>query len=295
MNEKKKRIIETSITLIADKGFFSTSIQEIAEKSGLSKGAFYLHFRSKDELLLKIFEYYYNLVSDKMSEVSDEKLAPKENFINQLEAQFKEILKHKNFILTQIRDQAITINKDLYEFIKYADMETQKWYEANLIKIYGEKVRPHVYDLGLTTEGFKKGFIPVLMNDTIEIDAHRIATFIGNRLDDITAGILSANEEPIITKEIINPVFESLTSPEEYLKQEITDYLLEMQKVMNDLDIDEHQVSESQGVIDYLLSEIKKQEPKKFVIQGMLANLKGVNELDKYRKLIADRLDIRLI
>ena len=58
MNEKKEKIIKASIQLFAKKGFSSTTIQEIADECGISKGAFYLHFKSKEQLFNRAFEYY---------------------------------------------------------------------------------------------------------------------------------------------------------------------------------------------------------------------------------------------
>ncbi len=55
--EKQKRrsdIIDAAETLFDEKGFESTTIQEIARKTELSKGTIYLYFKSKDELLLAV-------------------------------------------------------------------------------------------------------------------------------------------------------------------------------------------------------------------------------------------------
>jgi AcrR family transcriptional regulator len=46
MQEKKITIIERATEIIAKKGYHAASIQEIAVASKLSKGAFYLYFKS---------------------------------------------------------------------------------------------------------------------------------------------------------------------------------------------------------------------------------------------------------
>lgn len=48
------RIVETTLTLANRKGFHSTSLRDLAEQSGLSMGALYAYFDSKDTLLLMI-------------------------------------------------------------------------------------------------------------------------------------------------------------------------------------------------------------------------------------------------
>lgn len=50
----KEKIIETSIELFDCKGFKETSVQEIVEAIGVTKGAFYYYFKSKEELLKDI-------------------------------------------------------------------------------------------------------------------------------------------------------------------------------------------------------------------------------------------------
>jgi AcrR family transcriptional regulator len=54
VNEKKMKIIEAAIKLIAENGIHSTSMQNIADNIGVAKGSIYLQFKSKEELLLSI-------------------------------------------------------------------------------------------------------------------------------------------------------------------------------------------------------------------------------------------------
>ncbi|MEC1731358.1 TetR/AcrR family transcriptional regulator, partial [Bacillus atrophaeus] len=60
MKEKEKLIIEAAIKLFAQKGYKSTSVQEIADECKMSKGAFYIYFPSKEALLLSMLNYYYD-------------------------------------------------------------------------------------------------------------------------------------------------------------------------------------------------------------------------------------------
>ncbi|MFS8629945.1 MAG: TetR/AcrR family transcriptional regulator, partial [Bacillales bacterium] len=49
---KRELIMERALELFAENGFEATSVQQITERCGISKGAFYLYFKSKDELIL---------------------------------------------------------------------------------------------------------------------------------------------------------------------------------------------------------------------------------------------------
>ncbi|MFZ3578390.1 TetR/AcrR family transcriptional regulator [Virgibacillus sp. DJP39] len=295
MNEKKQKIITTSIDLFAEKGFYTTSIQEITEKSKVSKGAFYLHFHSKDELMLEIFKFYYNLMKENIENAFDQQLSHKENFVKQVEVQFYEILKHKSFITTQLKEQAITLNKDLYEFVRIKEFETQKWYKETLIAIYGKEVEPYVIDAGILCEGMKGRYFQVLIHADLDIDIPELASFIVDCLDDIIVGLLAKNKKPILTEEKMAPIFPEIREPEQMLKNEVVNELLEMQRLLNEYELEEKMIIELQGVIDFLITEVKKSDSKEFVIQGLLANFKGIDQFDKYRTSIAEKLDIRLL
>ncbi len=50
----KEKIIEKAIELFEKKGFSTTSIQDIVDELGVTKGSFYYYFSSKEQLLMDI-------------------------------------------------------------------------------------------------------------------------------------------------------------------------------------------------------------------------------------------------
>lgn len=54
----KEQIIEKSIRLFVDKGYNAATIKDITDAVNITKGAFYWHFKSKDELLETIINLY---------------------------------------------------------------------------------------------------------------------------------------------------------------------------------------------------------------------------------------------
>lgn len=54
----RNKIIETALILFEEKGFHGVSINEIVTTAGTSKGGFYHHFSSKDELLYVIHDIF---------------------------------------------------------------------------------------------------------------------------------------------------------------------------------------------------------------------------------------------
>ena len=54
--DTKKRILETALELFAQSGYLGTSMSDIAERLGITKGALYKHYTSKQEILDSIVE-----------------------------------------------------------------------------------------------------------------------------------------------------------------------------------------------------------------------------------------------
>ena len=53
--ETKRRLYEAATALIQAKGFSDINIKDITDLAGVSKGTFYTHFKSKEDLILYIF------------------------------------------------------------------------------------------------------------------------------------------------------------------------------------------------------------------------------------------------
>ena len=49
----RERILEVSLELFAQSGYLGTSMSDIAKQLGITKGALYKHYRSKQEILAK--------------------------------------------------------------------------------------------------------------------------------------------------------------------------------------------------------------------------------------------------
>lgn len=54
--EREQLILRAAMELLLEKGYHETAMEEIAARVGISKGAIYLHFVSKEELLSALFE-----------------------------------------------------------------------------------------------------------------------------------------------------------------------------------------------------------------------------------------------
>ncbi|MDI7742037.1 TetR/AcrR family transcriptional regulator [Lysinibacillus fusiformis] len=73
------RIIKESIDLFDKKGFSKTSIQDIVDTIGVTKGTFYYYFKSKQELLMDIhLNYIKELLKEQVDILKDEYISCQE-------------------------------------------------------------------------------------------------------------------------------------------------------------------------------------------------------------------------
>ncbi|MGC8765380.1 MAG: TetR/AcrR family transcriptional regulator [Brevinematia bacterium] len=62
--KRQEEIIKTSIRLIVEEGIDNFTTKNIAAKIGISEAALYRHFKSKDEIINSILDYFENIARD---------------------------------------------------------------------------------------------------------------------------------------------------------------------------------------------------------------------------------------
>ncbi|WP_311154799.1 TetR/AcrR family transcriptional regulator [uncultured Streptococcus sp.] len=114
----REKVLNTATQLFIQKGSEKTSMQDIAQTAGISKGAIYHHFKSKDEIVLAVMRSRQELMEEEMKQwlKATENLTGREQlqtiFKSNLESQTARALdgivdeyeQDAGFILTMMRD-----------------------------------------------------------------------------------------------------------------------------------------------------------------------------------------------
>lgn len=100
--ETKQKIFNTALLLFDKKGYDNVSINEICEQIGLTKGAFYYHFKSKSDILIMKYrfnettlqKYFRSIAADKPLEKLKKVLKrfinyPKTTSLEEMKSSFK--------------------------------------------------------------------------------------------------------------------------------------------------------------------------------------------------------------
>ena len=114
----REKILNTATQLFIQKGSEKTSMQDIAQTAGISKGAIYHHFKSKDEIVLAVLRSRQELMEEEMKQwlKATENLTGREQLQTILKSNLEsqtaratdgivgEYEKDAGFILTMMRD-----------------------------------------------------------------------------------------------------------------------------------------------------------------------------------------------
>jgi AcrR family transcriptional regulator len=86
--ETRARLLEAATSVLAHSGFERATLDEIVREAGFSKGAFYVHFESKDDLFWAMLEERISRQQDAFRRAVDYKMSMNDNVRTILAAVF---------------------------------------------------------------------------------------------------------------------------------------------------------------------------------------------------------------
>ncbi len=68
--DSRAALVDAAAALFAQQSYAETSVQDVCEAAGVTKGSFYYHFRSKEEVLYEIYARMFRVQLSDLEEVS---------------------------------------------------------------------------------------------------------------------------------------------------------------------------------------------------------------------------------
>jgi TetR/AcrR family fatty acid metabolism transcriptional regulator len=65
---KETAILEAAVKVFAEKGYHQSKISKIAEVAGVATGSVYLYYKSKEDIILKIFDQLWSKLSQELEQ-----------------------------------------------------------------------------------------------------------------------------------------------------------------------------------------------------------------------------------
>ncbi|MEQ6390118.1 TetR/AcrR family transcriptional regulator [Bacillaceae bacterium S4-13-58] len=288
LHNRKQHVVQKAHQLFIEKGFQATSIQDILDYSGISKGTFYNYFASKNELLITLFkEIYEKLEKDRNELLIGQNPADIEVFIKQIELQLN--TNQKNKLVALFEEVFVLNDEDLKGFIKRSQLRTLRWIYERFLEIFGEDKKPYLLDcaitfLGILNHNIKYYRIGHDINDGI----YEVVRYSVNRIVKMVYEVAQSEEQlngPELLETLV-PVSRSIGKTTQQHMEETIDYL---KKMLSNSDEDLVYVE----LIDFVKHEIlHSNSPRNMLIQSALNTLKintrYVKEIEELEKMLTD-------
>lgn len=103
---KKELIIESSIEILAQKGYFTTTTRMISEKANIAVGTIYTYFHNKESILDFIFQREYDKRAEYLDSLQEITCNHIEKFNLFLDFHFDELSQNQDLATVLIRESA---------------------------------------------------------------------------------------------------------------------------------------------------------------------------------------------
>jgi AcrR family transcriptional regulator len=128
--EKKNRILEAALELMSkDAGIENLTIEEVARNANVGKTSVFNYFGSKENLIIKVYMYFFNKIGTKAREIMDENkpfeetiIAMTQNKINYLEKVSKQFSLDMMDYFTKKQDNGLSVIMQKYDKESYGIM-----------------------------------------------------------------------------------------------------------------------------------------------------------------------------
>lgn len=133
--ERKLQIIEAAVSVFAREGFNKARMDDIADKAGLSKGALYWYFKSKDAIILAILDSMFSREISRIRKMVDVDLPAREMLKAYIDSVTEDLVAMKpimpilfEFLAMAFRQKRIrkSIQKYLWDFMEVTEPVIQR-------------------------------------------------------------------------------------------------------------------------------------------------------------------------
>lgn len=276
----KQEIIRSATKLFKERGFLSTSIQDIADDCRIAKGSVYKYFRSKEDLFSEVFDHCQNAYFEEAERL---KLLPhpsaRDMFLQQIIFRFQYFLEYK-FILVEFAELPIQQDAKFHPLRLRVRGRLMKWHKDCLLSMYGEEIEPYLWDLAFIYKALLKEYQFWIIQEANLLSIEETACFILDKLDVLVKHLIAAGPKPMLRQSAFERYIHWGAEGGEEEKTEMIEELLgEIQMTLQDIQAGSEHRRELQEILDLLRKEVSKESPNGPLIKALFAYLEKESEL----------------
>ncbi|MEH7352437.1 TetR/AcrR family transcriptional regulator [Neobacillus drentensis] len=257
---KKQLIMEKALELFAKQGFEATSVQQITEHCGISKGAFYLSFKSKEELITALIDDFMMQITSDIDYIvrntKDEDLLYEFYY-----AIYHSFHKHSDFAKVLLKEQSHAFSKELILKMQYYEKVIENAILSMIERLYGDRIKEIKYDLIYCIKGFMNTYSQLFVFYNVPLDLKLLA----ESLVEKTTLLAQHTTAPFVTQELSQLVKQPMN--EEVTKEQILEIIVQK--------IDEMEESIEKESLILLKQHLLEPTLSPAIVKGLLENIRN--------------------
>ncbi len=208
LNERKQHVLLAARRLFLEKGFAHTSIQNILDEAGISKGTFYNYFTSKNECLMAIIQQSWEESAVLRDEIASDRSDGPGVLAEQIIIRLR--LNRDQNLLPLYEAILHSGDAELREFMGSIRLSEFAWTERRIVEVYGEWTRPYAADAAVLQFGMLIQFLQLQSAMKAPVDYPGLVDYILRRMEAILADLAEHNEYMLqpgrFVSEVVGPV-----------------------------------------------------------------------------------------
>jgi AcrR family transcriptional regulator len=294
MSDTSKRLLTAARDLFLSQGFAGTTIQQLADAAGISKGAVYLHFRSKNDVLVGLFHEIGNSALEQAQQIAQrDDLTARQKLRAALHFQFADVREQHQLFEIYVQESGLAMDEDLALMAQKMRVDWQHLQEDFLRAAFSDLDERFVTDLAVSLNGALNEYYTYVLLEGVQVDADRVADFLVALAQGMVEYLAGHDLAPVLEPGDLPEAGEIDQKMQLAAARRIEAALVEIET--HAASIDDEQASEIRETVSALRTTLAADEPSRVVLQGLLANLRDVRELQAQRKALAHELNLRLV
>jgi AcrR family transcriptional regulator len=269
MNDRKQHVINKAHQLFIEKGFQATSIQDIIDFSGISKGTFYNYFSSKNELLMAIFTSLNQKIHDERNRLLvGQSPSDLETFIHQLELHME--FNRRNKLLVLFEEVFVSNDPVLKKFLKRTQIMYIHWIFNRFVDLFGKSKEPYLLDCAIMFIGMLHQNIHFhfLANEKDSSIKHVIRYTVGRLVKMVDE--IDKNGIQLLNPRILEKWLPDCQNSDHSFQKKISTCISALKTYLND---DKEQLKYHE-FLDFIQEETNQfNTPRKYLIKSALSSL----------------------
>lgn len=279
MIDRKRQVIEMAHILFIEKGYVTTSIQDILDKSKISKGTFYNYFSSKKELLMTIFETIKNETNKRrVAILAGRSTSDKEAFMEQIAVKMK--VNQENNLFALFQGVFASEDEELKKVVKSHHYEEIQWLQKRMLELHGEEVLPYSLDLAVGLFGMMQNYIHFFLMVDQGMDIDKVIRYSIRRLETIVADVKECGDQ-LLEVDLLNNQLSETSLLKANKKRLIIQKVNVMLKGADE---------EQRELLLFVQNEFSQHEPRRAIIESIVVAITNHSELKSY---IQDYFEIK--